>query len=223
MSLSLVEAQRRHYLQALGLPQLVARQPLVASAPSRYVYSPDAEPVASPVAAPVKPVLRPKPEPMPAPRSAPKLMPAPSVPVVAPVGVAPIAAATPALTFSCHLYLLGADRLALITTSTTRELSAAELKLWQSLCAAMQWQAQADNARFDWPFSYARHLANDATAAKDALTAWWQARCELPAQILVVGDAPADLLPPACLVLPSLADMLQTPSLKKQCWLRLQV
>ena len=217
MQSSMAEAQRRQYLQALGLPQFVAKHDLVASAVSSYRIAEvaEAEPEPAPV---IRPAHR-------APANPPVEVPEPK-PIVAeqaaePAPIPPAAVKT-SVSFSCRLFLLGNDDIALLATDEGQDLSSAELMLWRSLCVAMAWPVQDVNARFDWPFAYAKHLANDPVAAKDALTAWWQAHCELPSRLYVLGDALTHFVPSNATVLPSLADMLESPMRKKLTWRQLQ-
>ncbi|MDP1775423.1 MAG: hypothetical protein Q8K94_02280, partial [Moraxellaceae bacterium] len=222
MHTPMAEAQRRQYLQALGMPQFVAKQDLAIGAASSYTFAEVAEQVElSPelpaaVAAPVQRM----------PVSLPELLPTPAKPATsepAPQRVQPpkVEPST-TVSFSCRLFLLGIDRIALLATQKNQDLSAAELSLWRSLCAAMNWPMEDGNARFDWPFAYAKHLASDPAAAKDALTAWWQAHCELPSQVFVLGNDLTDFAPANATVLPSLAEMMASPMLKKTTWQRLQ-
>lgn len=209
MQSHMAEAQRRQYLQALGLPQFVAKHDLAASAVSSYRIAEVAETAPEQVPPPVvMPTQR-------TPVSIPVVMPEP-----APISTA---AGKTSVSFACRLFLLGNDRIALLATRDGQDLSSAELMLWRSLCAAMAWPVQDGNARFDWPFAYAKHLASDPVAAKDALTSWWQAHCELPSKLFVLGDALTNFVPSNAIILPSLADMLASPMRKKTTWQQLQV
>jgi hypothetical protein len=221
MQMPMAEVQRRQYLQALGLPQFVAKQNLALGAMSPYAFAEDAAPTEQLVEQPVAPA--PVVQRMPV--SLPELRPTPTKhvatePVSQPVQSPKAESPTP-VSFSCRLFLLGIDRIALLATQNNQDLSPAELALWRSFCAAMNWPMQDGNARFDWPFAYAKHLAADPVAAKEALTAWWQAHCELPSQVFVLGNELADFAPINATVLPSLADMLASPMLKKTTWQRL--
>lgn len=208
MQSHLAEAQRRQYLQALGLPQFVAKHDLAASAISSYCMAEVIDAAPEPEHVPIR-VAMPEPKPVVVrPTAEPALM--------------PVAAVKTAVSFACRLYLLGNDRIALLAIHDGQDLSSAELMLWRSLCAAMAWPVQDGNARFDWPFAYAKHLASDPVAAKDALTAWWQAHCELPSQLFVLGDALGNFVPTNAMLLPSLADMLASPMRKKTTWQQLQ-
>jgi hypothetical protein len=220
MQSQMAEAQRRQYLQALGLPQFVAKHDLAASALSSYRIAEVAEAAPEPVATPeVMPAQR---TPVSIPAVMPKLMPVVAKPAAEPAPM-PTAAMKASVSFACRLFLLGNDRIALLATRDGQDLSSAELMLWRSLCLATAWPVQDGNARFDWPFTYAKHLASDPVAAKDALTAWWQAHCELPSQLFVLGDALTHYVPSNATILPSLADMLASPMLKKMTWQQLQV
>lgn len=217
MQSPMAEAQRRQYLQALGLPQFVAKHDLAASAVSSYRIAQVVDAAPEPT-----PVLMPEPEHTPIRVTMPEPKPIVLKPTAAPA-LMPAVAVKASVSFACRLYLLGNDRIALLATHDGQDLSSAELLLWRSLCAAMAWPIQDGNARFDWPFAYAKHLASDPVAAKDALTAWWQAHCELPSQLFVLGDALTHFVPSNAIILPSLADMLASPMRKKTTWQQLQV
>lgn len=216
----MAEAQRRQYLQALGLPQFVAKHDLAASAVSSYRTAEVVE--AAPEQVPLPVVMPTQRTPVSIPVVMPEPMPAVVKPAAEPAPI-PMAAGKTSVSFACRLFLLGNDRIALLATRDGQDLSSAELMLWRSLCAAMAWPVQDGNARFDWPFAYAKHLASDPVAAKDALTSWWQAHCELPSQLFVLGDALTNFVPSNAIILPSLADMLASPMRKKTTWQQLQV
>lgn len=210
MHMPMAEVQRRQYLQALGLPQFVVKQNLALGAVSSYR-----------MAEVVEVMPEPKLEHVAARVVMPELKPVAVKPIAEPVPM-PAAAVKTTVSFACRLFLLGNDRIALLAIPNGQDLSSAELMLWRSLCVSMAWPVEDGNARFDWPFAYAKHLASDPVAAKDALTAWWQAHCESPFQLFVLGYALSNVVPSNAIMLPSLADMLASPVRKKSAWQKLR-
>lgn len=202
----LAEARRRDYLAALGVPLWVSRQPLPGARAGAWT-------IVQPVAASTPPLSEVPPAPV---KSRPPA--AVAAPAVAPVAardvpreVAPSA---------CLGWLLADQRVVLLDVGDAPDLSAAGHALWQQLCLAMGWTGARALGRFDWPLPYARHLAADADARREALQGWLTAAVTAPVdRWLVFGEAAMTGLPATqCRLLPAIEEMLREPARKRACW-----
>lgn len=234
MQQALAEPRRRAYLQALGLDLLWSREVLPGAAASEPWQAPVNEPAAvvSPSAAVAhvpSPITTSTAEPVAlpdaaraarealrtsAPATASATVFAQRVPEPAAVDTSPMAHAAPTTArFSLTLIALNATELALVDLDNMPALEGAEAQLWQAICRAYGWQAQANHAaQFHWPIP---GLAATTTAAREALAGWLATQCPESKTHVVFGEALSQFvsLPHQCF--PSLSTLLAEPMRKK--------
>jgi len=225
----LIEARRREYLAALGLPLFMARAPLPGAAvsvvetvtmaqvppPVRAAARPaEAAPVALP------PVRRIEPEPV-APPSRPEAGPAAMPP-------APVPAQAPAPvdlpSFSCRLLRLGPDLAVLMDLGDYPDLGLAERQLWQAICRAFDWRPVQLSGDFSWPLKAGPRggmLGNGSDAARGFLQGWLTRDLDTGDRLLVLGPALAAFVERPHRLLPSLAELLASPLAKRMLWRQL--
>lgn len=210
--MALAEARRRDYLAALGVPLWVARHPLPGARAGAWTR---ASTVPAPV--PAAPERVAPPAPVPQTKAPPR-----AAPATTPVAARDLAreVASEAAPSACLGWLLADQRVVLLAVGDAPDLSAAGHALWQQLRLAMGWSGARALGRFDWPLPYARHLAADVDARREALQGWLTGVVGMPVdRWLVFGAAAMAGLPAGqCRLLPGLEQMLREPACKRACW-----
>lgn len=228
MQTTLCDARRHEYLQVLGIPQFIARRPLLGAAPSL-------EPVAAVVV--VVPTLVAAPAPAPAPVAVAvavadahrKLLTSALVPRSNPDAdstTASTAASTaisslPILRFTCRLVQVSDGLVVLLDLGEYPDLDGPERQLWQAICRAFGWTSRQLATDFSWPLLAGSMIGSDLDAAREVIDGWLRRDLSADQRLLVLGDVLEPVIRRAHRVLPSLSELLAKPLAKRQLWQQL--
>lgn len=229
MQSTLSDARRHEYLQALGIPQFTARQPLPGAAPSLEPALAAAPTADLTVIAPALKIVAAK-----VAFSVPAKAPSSLVSSIDSITSSKTTASAvihatdsvatpmlPSLRFTCRLVQVSDALVVLLDLGEYPDLDGPERQLWRAICRTFGWSSRQLATDFSWPLLAGTMIGSDLDAAREVVDGWLRRDLAADQRLLVLGEALEPVIRRAHRVLPGLSELLAKPLAKRQLWQQL--